>query len=131
MTDDEMKIRLEVLDLCARYNWHTDLGQADQVAQLFTDDGVFDIAQGRFEGRDAIEAFNRSIHKQIRGAYHFNDNHLFEIADDHVRHKSYMHLIFAPDAELPPLLSTYDDIIVRTSDGGWAFQSRIGRPLIP
>jgi uncharacterized protein (TIGR02246 family) len=71
--------RTAILDLIAEYNWRTDTGDAVGVADLFTDDAVWDGEPGRFEGRQAIEDFNVKIHQSLIGSMHFNGNHQFEV----------------------------------------------------
>lgn len=45
-------------DLIARYTWAGDRGRSDELAALFTVDGVLDVGDhgGRWEGRDQIRA---------------------------------------------------------------------------
>ena len=119
--------RMAILDLCARYNWLTDTGEAEQVAALFVPDGVFDGPIGRFEGTDKIIEFNRDVRKRIAGSMHMNDNHLFEDAGDHVKHRCSLALHGVPAADgVITVLQTYDDEIVNV-DGGWKFRLRLVR----
>ena len=119
-----------ILDLCAEYNWRTDTGDARGVAELFTVNGVWDGEPGRFEGRAAIEQFNRNAHRRLRGAMHFNNNHQFEVRDGVVHHRCYG-LLHIPGAEgIQTLLTTYTDVVVRDGDG-WRFRERFNRYFDP
>lgn len=129
-TSPSIDDRLAILDLCAEYNWRTDTGDAPGVAALFTPDGVFDSPSERFEGRDAILRFNEDIHQEIRGSMHFNDNHQFEVNDDHVRHRCYSALQIATDDGVRTHLMTYRDVIVQV-DGEWQFRERVNRFFDP
>jgi SnoaL-like domain len=118
--------RLVILDLCAAYNWRTDLGDASGVAALFTPDGVFDCPAGRFEGTAAIAKFNEEIHQVIRGSMHFCDNHQFARRADHLWHRCYSALQLVSDQGVHPQLMTYEDVIVEV-EGEWRFRERVNR----
>ena len=121
--------RVAILDLCARYNWFTDTGQAEQVAALFVPEGVFDGVPGRFEGTAEIVGFKRNSRQVIAGSVHTNDNHLFEDAEDHVKHRCFCVLHRVPsDDGLITMFFTYDDEIAKV-DGTWKFRLRVVRPF--
>ena len=118
--------RLAILDLIAQYNWRTDTGDAAGVADLFTEDAVWDGEPGRFEGRQAIEEFNVEVHQSLVGSLHINGNHQFELNGDTVRHRcsSTFHV---PTAEgVKTFLMTYVDVIVR-DQGRWRFKERVNK----
>ena len=122
--------RLEILDLCARYNYFTDTGEAQEVARLFTPDGVFDGPPGRFEGFDAIVVFNENIYQALAGSMHFTDNHLFDKGDDFIRHRCYLALHIPSEDGVKSTLMTYDDEVVEV-EGEWKFRARIVRAFEP
>jgi hypothetical protein len=122
--------RLEILELCARYNYFTDTGDAQEVARLFTSDGVFDGPPGRFEGFDAIVAFNENIYQALAGSMHFTDNHLFESRDSFIRHRCYLALNIPSKDGVKPTLMMYDDEVVKV-EGEWKFRARTVRAFEP
>ena len=122
--------RLEILDLCARYNYFTDTGEAQEVARLFTPDGVFDGPPGRFEGFDAIVAFNENIYQALAGSMHFTDNHLFEMRGASIRHRCYLALNIPSKDGVKSTLMMYDDEVVKI-EGEWKFRARTVRAFAP
>ncbi len=57
--EDELAIHRTIV----AYGLGVDAGDADRAAEVFTDDGVYDVDVGRMEGRDAVRAM-------VRGARH-------------------------------------------------------------
>ena len=82
--------RMAILDLCARYNYFVDTDRAEQWADTFTSDGIFDGPAGHAEGRDELIAFCHMFAAQAPGGMHFTDNHLFDVRDDVVLHRCFL-----------------------------------------
>jgi hypothetical protein len=122
--------RTDILDLCARYSYFTDTGAAEDVANLFLPDGVFDGPPGQFEGSQAILQFNKDIHELIKGSMHFTDNHLFEDCGDYIRHRCHSKLLMPSDDGVSTTLMTYDDEVVKVG-GEWKFRIRKNRLFDP
>jgi hypothetical protein len=120
-----------ILDLCARYSYHTDIGDADKVAKMFLEDGVFDGPPGRMEGHDAIEKFNVDLHKQLKGSMHMTDNHMFDEEDGYVRHRCYLAMQIPDPQGVKISLLTYDDEVVQDDQGQWKFRLRTCRSFSP
>lgn len=53
----EIAARLEIEDLISRYSLYADSGRSQDLAALFTDDGVLIAADDEARGPDAIEAY--------------------------------------------------------------------------
>ena len=115
--------KLQILELCARYNFHTDTGATREIAQTFTEDGVFDGPMGRFEGREAIVEFNEGLRNALSGSMHFTDNHIFDEDGDCIRHRCYLGLVLPSESSSRTMLFTYEDELVRI-DGAWRFRIR-------
>lgn len=128
MTDPVLSLedRTAILDLIALYNWRTDTGDAAGVADLFTDDAVWDGEPGRFEGRQAIEDFNVEVHQRLIGSMHFNANHQFAVKDGVVHHRCSSAFHVLTDDGLKTYLMTYVDVIVQ-DEGRWRFQERVNK----
>ena len=90
MAQQDLAQRLQVLEdieaikrLKARYCLHVDAREPDKVADLFTQDAVWDGgAVGRYEGQDAIRAFMRGLPEMLSFALHFVMNPLIEVDRD-------------------------------------------------
>jgi hypothetical protein len=131
-TDDHIAIR----SLYARYNHAVDIaGDAGAVTDCFVPKGgVYDHGRlGRFEGRDAIQAFMQATIVDQQGMFqHWNDNLLIDGSPESAHGTAYVMTI---DLRLDPpavaRVSVYQDELVRTVDG-WRFASRrVGYPPIP
>jgi len=57
MEDYEVQARHAVADLCATYTMSADRGKANEIAEVFAEDAVFDVESGQLEGREAIRKF--------------------------------------------------------------------------
>lgn len=77
--------RLAVHDLIASYGPHVDAGDAAAAAQLWTDDGTYDVDTGTYEGRDGIAAMVESRpHQRLiaRGCAHLTSPPRVEVDGD-------------------------------------------------
>ena len=120
-----------IIDLCARYSYHSDIGDADEVAKMYLPDGVFDGPSGRSEGYAEIEKFNVDLHQQLKGSMHFTDNHIFDEADGYIRHRCYLSFHVPDEQGVKISLLTYDDEVVKDDEGLWKFRLRKCRSFAP
>jgi ketosteroid isomerase-like protein len=71
--------RLDIQQLLAQYAFHCDTKDYEQVAELFTDDGIWDetvIGMPRCEGREAIHQFFCGMaDSSLEYLIHLNGNH--------------------------------------------------------
>lgn len=117
--------------LVTRYTHLVDEGQASQVADLFTADGVWSSPESTLEGQDAIRAAFLRREQSGRRSRHVCTNVAIEVEDEgHASGLCYLTL-FRTDAEGSPargttadLVGVYRDRFVRTDDG-WRFASRL------
>jgi len=61
---ERLEDELAIHRLIVSYGLHVDTGDADRSAQVFTEDGVYDVDVGRMEGREAVRAMVRSTRHQ-------------------------------------------------------------------
>jgi len=62
--EDELAIHRVIV----RYGFAVDVGDADEAAAVFTEDGVYDVDVGRMEGRGAVAAMVRGPrHQELVG----------------------------------------------------------------
>ena len=126
--------RLDILDLCARYNYYADRGMGPEFADCFTPDGVFDGPLARSEGTQQLQDFITGLFARLPGAIHFTDNHLFVVRDDYIQHRCDCSFQVPSqedgDDSVAISLLTYDDEVVRTDDG-WKFRQRICKAFAP
>jgi len=120
--------RMAILDLCSRYNYFVDTGCAEQAADTFTADGIFDGAAGHAEGRDELIALCQLFAEQFPGGMHFTDNHLFETLGDVVLHKCFLSYQIPTDKGTDVSMLGYEDEVVKV-DGNWRFRSRRVAPI--
>jgi uncharacterized protein (TIGR02246 family) len=127
--------RVAIEDLIATYLYRLDHGQANTLADLFTDDGVLDVGGlGPQKGRDAIKAYyaKRSTTRTTR---HVSTN-LYVVFDD-ASHARAVHTLTYYAAEgAPPLpaaapsgVADYAEKLTRGADGRWRFQHRKPTPI--
>lgn len=77
--------RLEIADLLAAYGPRVDAGDADATAALWTEDGVYDVDTGVYEGRQGIADMVRSSFHQgllLRGCAHLTSPPQVEVDGD-------------------------------------------------
>lgn len=126
-----MEDRMAVLDLCAHYNFLFDSGDAQGWADTFIPEGTFESPSGKFSGRDELARFCKELNAKQPGGMHFNDNHIFEVDGDCIRHKCYLSMQVPADGVATNAnvsVVVYHDVIVRTPDG-LKFQSRLVKPM--
>ena len=131
--DDIEALRIESAcrRLTAAYAHAIDLGHAERVAQLFTEDGVWESPERRLEGASAIAAAFDARAGMDRTSRHVCTTSAFTIDDaDHASGITYFTLYRHDGAgdgpaplDGPAVVGHYEDRFVR-SDGDWRFAHR-------
>jgi SnoaL-like domain len=129
--------KLDILEVIARYAYTYDGRDADGFAQLFTDDGIFEVMYSggsqpelRLESRAAIRAWAVQRHQQvIKGIQdrHYQSGTLFDVLTSEEAQTRTMVLITHQGGNDPtprPVLSgVYHDRWHKT-ENGWHITSR-------
>jgi hypothetical protein len=132
MSLEDLEKRIRVLEdieaikrLKARYCAYCDDSyNADGVAGLFTEDGVWETGVGRNEGREEIRAFFKQLPQSISFAIHMVLNPIIEVDGDTAKGSWYL-LCPCTRAETGRAIwqaGRYDDEYVRV-DGEWKFKN--------
>ena len=134
---DRLLIERECERLVTTYCHVIDHGEAERVADLFTEDGVWASAQATMDGQDQVRAgFARRQADAGRRSRHVCNNLRVEVIDEnHAEGVVYLILYRhdgEPDRKISPLagpemVGEYRDRFVRT-DAGWRFAERDTRP---
>jgi uncharacterized protein (TIGR02246 family) len=114
--------RAAISDLLARYCHHFDSGNADGVADLFTEDGVFDPGVAGFdrvEGREVIRGFVGSMPAGM--VHHMTTDAAYDVDDD-VATGVASFIVVAKGAVVT--VGRYHDDLVR-ADGAWRIRRRV------
>jgi ketosteroid isomerase-like protein len=117
--------RLEILELAARYSHATDHGDAEALADTFTEDGVFEVA-GMGEprkGRAAHLAATSAPRPPGLVMRHFTSNPVIEGDGDTATMKLYVEVKNLGAGGQPLLLGCYHDEL-RREHGAWKFARR-------
>jgi|SRR5581483_892045 len=113
--------QLAVREVSIRYNRHADAEEREQVAALFVEDGVLEIADHSiYKGRDEIAT---AVFQHIA---HITTDPLVELDGDTARQTSRLLVFnFSPEGAGVDFITTghYIDDLVRTPDG-WRFTKR-------
>jgi hypothetical protein len=134
--NDEWKIRLAVQDCISRYAVLFDAGRFDELAELFTDDAVFDISpdpsfmtvplRGRAQIMDNISQRHEEVAARGEIHQHVCTNTIFDlVSDSRCDTQTYLTTI-AGGPEIPPRVQTfgvYHDTLEPHGDG-WRFAKR-------
>ncbi|MGW3291793.1 nuclear transport factor 2 family protein [Streptomyces sp. NPDC001002] len=115
-----------VQNAVAAYAHALDAGRTELVADLFTDDGVSEIAgQGTFEGREAIREAYEAFAPQVPQLHLVGNTVLTSPPGGEVTASSSLVFFVRGEAGWAPLLvGAYADTLVRV-DGGWRFRRRV------
>ncbi|KKD06326.1 nuclear transport factor 2 family protein [Streptomyces sp. WM6386] len=115
-----------VQNAIAAYTHALDAGRTEVLAELFTEDGVAEIAgQGVFEGREAIRKGYAAFAPQAPQLHLVGNTVLTSPPGDEVTAASSLVFFIRGEAGWAPLLvGAYEDTLVR-EDGGWKFRKRI------
>ena len=136
MTDCPVADRLAIEDLAVAYAYAVDsIGESEGVANLFTEDGVYDVSGfglGEFAGRAAIRGFFDDAFEAMASNAHMLSN--FRIADyraETATAEAYMHAYsLGKDGKLLDLKALYRLDVARTADG-WKIARFTLRLLMP
>jgi hypothetical protein len=116
-----------IRELLAHYCFLLDGFRLGEFASLFTADGEWISRNGQATGPEGIEHLLRGLVPEPapgRRRKHFTANIVIELAGDSAKVVS--NFLVVRDSETGPAIAvagTYDDTVVRTSDG-WKFKSR-------
>jgi uncharacterized protein (TIGR02246 family) len=116
----------EIRELLARYCFALDAEWFEDMAALFTPDGVWETAFGTGSGRDGIVAQARSIAKgRPRPKHvHLTTNIVIDLTGDTATARSNWMLIQnSPDGPVIGSGGAYSDRLVKV-DGQWLFRHR-------
>lgn len=126
--------RLAILDLEGEYARSWDVGDAAGWADVFTPEGVFDLAPAGdmerqvFKGRQALHDFCEEISRYYRGL-HFISLPRVEIGRDRARAQVHFQwqALFRPNGNHSGErhASGYYDVTYRKLDGRWRIEQRI------
>ena len=141
---DVARIERACAKLVVRYTHLVDFGEASRIAELFAEDGIWEVGgagelpggAGRFEGREALRAMFQGRQEMAqRRSRHVCTNLDIEVEDEaHASGVVYLQLYrhdfetAVPEATLAPAaapvaVGQYRDRFVRT-DEGWRFALR-------
>lgn len=115
--------RLDILQLCSRYNKTVDAGDVEGWLSVWTDDGVFETSFGTFKGREALRNFMKFYMSSSKGNRHVSVNPVVEGDGDAATLACDLLLVRTPG--MPSLFATgtYTDAL-RKVNGTWRFQRR-------
>ena len=135
---DRLAIIQECTDLIFRFAERNDARDADALAAMFTQDGVFTRPtkpDEPYQGREAIRAGFRAKPATLL-TRHIITNVVVTVASaSEARAHSYIQLFTAKleeGARLPvaadarSLIGEFNDVLVRDADGAWRFKTRTG-----
>ncbi|MER6085921.1 nuclear transport factor 2 family protein [Streptomyces sp. NPDC001833] len=115
-----------VQSVIAAYTHAIDAGEAGSVADLFTEDGVSEIAgQGTFQGREAIREAYGAFKPQVPQLHLVGNTVLTSSPGEEVTASS--NLVFYARGEqgwAVQLVGSYEDTVVLV-DGAWKFRKRV------
>ena len=119
--------------LIALYARFVDGGEAARVAELFTEDGVWESPEARFTGRDEIaKAFGRRQAQATRVSRHVCTNLLIDVPSADEALSTCVFTLYRSDgiepgsmatSTAPVMVGDYVDRFARTPDG-WRFAHR-------
>ena len=126
----------EILHLYAQYAHYWDTGSADEWADLFTPDGVWErvapsdsveeFSEGVYvEGAEALAQFNRTLFEIEQGKVrHWSNSHLIEGDDERATATVYAMIVDVRSSQ-PAIAVTgiFTDELINTPDG-WRFKRR-------
>jgi uncharacterized protein (TIGR02246 family) len=115
----------EIRELLARYCFALDAGRFEEMAALFTQDGVWETAFGTGTGRDGIVAQARSISTEPRPRrVHLTTNIVIDLDGDTATVRS--NWVLVQNSAAGPVIGSgggYADRLVRAG-GRWLFKHR-------
>ena len=131
--------RNAILDLEAAYAVSWDTNQPQRWAELFTEDGVFEmLAAGelphmRFEGREALQGFCRDVNTRWSGLHYMHPPQL-EIAAETARATIFFEYRYlnreTPAHTRQGPAAGYYQVSYRRTTAGWRISERIEKPVL-
>jgi hypothetical protein len=123
-TDD----RLAIYELAGQYAFRCDTQQFDAIAELFTEDGVWDetvVGLPLGTGRAMIdEVFRANFDSGLEYVFHVNCNHLITAFDgDSARGTCHVYAFSRTNGTPAKVAGYYPDAYQKV-DGAWRFRSR-------
>jgi uncharacterized protein (TIGR02246 family) len=128
--------RAEIEELVVRYVTALDTLDAEAYANVFTEDGEYDVTGTVYQGRDAIRkivtdleatrARNEAAGVESAALYHVISNSSIElISESEARHTSYAQTVRAAEGGqfIVGFMGRYEDVIVKRG-GRWQILSR-------
>ena len=117
-----------IRDLMSAYCFYVDNGEFDKLANLFTEDGIFEAGPlGKLCGREAIYKFvAAAVPLQGEGPArkHCTMNHLIRVDGAEARADSYIVVLRESERGImASLAGRYEDLIVK-ENGEWRFKVR-------
>jgi ketosteroid isomerase-like protein len=123
----ELDARECIRDLVARYNASGDSARFDAMLELFAEDAVLEVPDGRFEGRAAIRAFFEGVargdggRRPVRRLRHHTATHQIDlVSESEARGRCYYQVL--TEAGLDHW-GVYQDVY-RKHAGRWVFARR-------
>jgi len=125
----------EYVDLNHRYAFGLDVERGEGVADLFTEDGVWDasdLGYGHLVGRDALRGYFAGDEGRAEAMAHlFSNQQVVEVAGDTMRARSYVQgvVVRAGKDVVRHDVVLYDDELVRVAQE-WRFLRRTLRRVL-
>lgn len=129
-----MEDKWEILHLLATYGPAVDSGSADAVAELWLDDGVYDVDSGMLDGQEDIREMVYSDQHQgfiMNGSAHMMSVPRIEVTADRAVVTGHTQLVIQSPGtdEFKVLRITANRWELVKSDGRWRVERRIARLL--
>jgi hypothetical protein len=126
--DDHIALTRLVTELV----WRIDHGRADEVDELFTNDGEMTLGPTSLHGRSELKEWGRALNDSSFRTHHVCTNMRFvHTGGDQVEGTTTLTVYLADAAStnqtIPSVVGEYQDRFVRTP-GGWRFVSRRSAP---
>ena len=107
--------------------WRLDNGRAKTAYELFTTDGVLDVAEAPMVGQEALSEWGKALDENPLGIHHVVSNARFT-SDGDGRARGTSTLTAYMGTTVPVAVGVDHDVFVRTAEG-WRFSSRRWNPL--
>lgn len=124
---------LAIIRKLTAYGPLVDAGEADAVAELWAEDGVYDVEHWRMAGRAEVRAMVLSdAHQDIitgGSAHFFGPPHIERIEGDEAAAICESILVRHDDGKFYIWRAGVHRIELRRTDDGWCVTSRVTRPL--
>jgi uncharacterized protein (TIGR02246 family) len=132
VTEQDMLARIRKLEdaheigqLRARYCQYMDDGRWDELAALFTEDGVF-TGLGTARGRAELRTFFAGLQQgPLTGWWHFSVNETITVDGDTAYGETWLYQPCVVDGEAHIAAGRYRDQLRRQDDGEWLFAERL------